>query len=164
MIWGRRRVVDLFLGDCVVFGGSRILIAFFGAFGLGCLILGVTDTWRSMGPWLLGPIALLFAAWTMNQQLAIGERGFRYVGPFRKLEATWSNVDSIDVQRNGQVSVLVVGMSDGSRAGSRSVRIGLMFSAGSGEISDQMMARRLASLADRSGPAASPRPDAVDAR
>jgi hypothetical protein len=58
----------------------------------------------------------------------------------------------------------VVGMSDGSRAGSRSVRIGLMFSAGSGEISDQMMARRLASLADRSGPAASPRPDAVDAR
>jgi hypothetical protein len=165
MFSGRTSISDPDLGECIVFGGSRLVVVMFLVLGCGLLVASVVGTSGAAGP--SGPalvaaggaVCLICAAWFWRTHLAIGTRGFRFVRPFRRVQLLWSQVAACDlIDENTKQAQLVVRLWDGRDRDAGCIKIesgGITFSA-SGHAIRALMAERLkafwAAVPDQSGP------------
>ena len=165
----RKTISDPELGECTVFGGSRYGFVVFSL--MGC-VLFASFAWSAeqaasgaagssaMSPsqlavaLVLSAVSFLAAAWFWRTHLAVGERGFRLVEPFRRVQLLWSQVGACDlVDENTKKEKLVVGLWSGQSGNAGSVKIGSI-SASNHAIWELMNARwkaAWASVPDWSG-------------
>ena len=162
---GQQAISDRDLGECVVFGGSRSYIAFFALSGLlFTLFFGwsvaeaASGSSKSDASWIAAPAFLAFfswasAAWLWRTQLVIGERGFRYVRPFRRVELPWRAVSASKAGLPSTIANLAVWFRDDERGRAVEVRMSSKFSTSDFEICRVMNARWAAATGhDPGGP------------
>lgn len=132
MFSGRGTISDPDLGECTVIGGSRFAVALFSV--LGCALLGAVgwsvaqaasgtadqSGWGSSQLALmlvLGAVSITCAVWYWRTDLTVGERGFRLVRPFQRVQLMWGQVSSCDLKyehtRREQLVVGLRGRRDG---------------------------------------------------
>jgi hypothetical protein len=152
---GLRTVQDPELGSCSVIGPSRwwIVAAGMGIAGLAYVAwsfvephqAGVSPTWNQAI--VIGLASLLFCVVSFSgkrTQLVIGQRGFRYVRPFRTVQASWGTVGESVLTGRHQITVPMLADRNAS-----TLRISSDFSVAYADISELMNARRLASIGQK---------------
>lgn len=153
--------MDPELGESSVVGGSRAsyALAIMGVASLGYLAWGYLQPAQAGGTATVGQTIVIGlggigfcvgAVWTWRTQLVIGRRGFRYVRPFRRVQASWTGVGRVDVLGERRSKKLIVPLLDGGRVTNFSPQNN--FSTSLATIADLMNARR----ADFLGPDAQP--------
>lgn len=154
VIKGRWTATDPDLGACVVFRGSRGYVAFFtisalvwGALLVGAIVETALGTARGPASGIFG-LAILAAFTSMcavgqsRTQMVVGERGFRYVRPFRRVSAGWSEVLAVQAGPRRASAAMVVSLSGDRGKSANSIRIKSAFSASAVDICREMDRRR----------------------
>jgi hypothetical protein len=152
----RKTISDPELGECTVFGGSRygfVVFSLMGCAGFvpsawsaeqaasGAAGSSAMSTSQLAAGLALSAVSFLVAAWFWRTHLAVGERGFRLVEPFKRVQLLWSQVGSCDlIDENTKREKLVVGLWCGQGGNAGSVKIGSI-SASNHAIWELMTAR-----------------------
>ncbi len=132
----------------IVFAGlGTMFLLFIAQSALGAAGRDTLSSSQMVGAAALASAAWLVAAGFWWTRLVIGQRGFRYVMPFRSFQLSWSQVSSVEVVSRGKGDSLVVWLYDEEHTQGSKIKIGAMatFSASNREICDLMNERHAAS-------------------